>query len=213
MSSCAGEGFCEKRRLELRVKRLLDVIVSAMALGVFLPFFSVIALAVKLTSEGPVFYRWRVVGEGGRPITSYKFRSMFNDADCRKGDLLTHNEMRGPVFKMRKDPRVTPLGAWLRKYSLDEMPQLWSVLKGDLSLVGPRPPLQSEFQHFTDSQRKKVSVKPGLTCLWQVNGRNEINDFDRWVALDLEYIRNWSLWLDLKILLRTIPTVILGRGR
>lgn len=202
-----------KKRVHRLIKRFLDIIVSAAALGVLLPLFSVIALAIKLASEGPVFYRWRVVGEGGRPITSYKFRSMYKDADKRKADLLAHNEMGGPVFKMSNDPRITCVGRLLRKYSLDELPQLWSVLKGDLSLVGPRPPLQSEFEHFNDWQRQKVSVKPGLTCLWQVSGRNQISNFDDWVHLDLQYIREWSLALDFKILLKTIPAVVLGKGK
>lgn len=199
-----------QRRL---LKRIIDIVVSAAGLLVLLPIFAFVALAIKLTSEGPVFYRWRVIGEGGRPITSYKFRSMYKDADKRKAELLAHNEMNGPVFKMTVDPRITPLGRFLRKYSLDELPQLWSVFKGDLSLVGPRPPLQSEYEHFNDWQKQKVSVKPGLTCLWQVNGRNQINDFDDWVKLDIEYIREWSLGLDFKILLKTIPAVVLGKGK
>jgi lipopolysaccharide/colanic/teichoic acid biosynthesis glycosyltransferase len=194
-------------------KRFIDIVVSSVGLLILLPVFALIVIAIKLTSKGPVFYRWRVVGEGGCPITSYKFRSMHKDADKRKADLLAHNEMAGPVFKMTHDPRITSLGRILRKYSLDELPQLWSVLKGDLSLVGPRPPLQSEYQQFSDWQRQKVSVKPGLTCLWQVSGRNQISDFDDWVQLDLKYIREWSLALDFKILLKTIPAVVLGRGK
>jgi len=197
----------------LLIKRLLDVGISVVGLIVLLPFFAAIALGIKLTSKGPILYRWKVVGKGGRPITSFKFRSMYKDADRRKADLLERNEMSGPVFKMNDDPRVTPFGRWLRKYSLDEMPQLWSVLVGDLSLVGPRPPLQTEYAQFSKWQKEKVSVKPGLTCLWQVSGRNEISDFNRWVTLDLEYIHNWSLLLDLKILARTIPTVLSGKGK
>jgi lipopolysaccharide/colanic/teichoic acid biosynthesis glycosyltransferase len=194
-------------------KRGLDIAVSAVLQVILMPLFIVLAAAIKLTSPGPVFYRWRVVGRDGRPFAGYKFRSMYEDADRRKAELERLNEMRGPVFKMRDDPRVTPLGRWLRKYSLDELPQLWSVLKGDLSLVGPRPPLQSEFEYFSAWQKQKVLVKPGLTCLWQVNGRNDISDLNRWVAMDLEYISKWSLWLDLKILMKTIPAVLGGKGR
>jgi lipopolysaccharide/colanic/teichoic acid biosynthesis glycosyltransferase len=130
-----------------------------------------------------------------------------------KEQLLSKNEMSGPVFKMARDPRVTPLGRILRKLSLDELPQFWSVFKGDMSLVGPRPPLQNEWEQFSDWQKKKLSVKPGMTCLWQVSGRNDIKDLDEWVRLDLRYIENWSLWLDFKILLKTIPAVVLGKGR
>jgi lipopolysaccharide/colanic/teichoic acid biosynthesis glycosyltransferase len=202
-----------KDRLHRQIKRFLDIAVSATGLVVLLPLFLLIALAIKLTSEGPVLYRWRVVGEGGLPITSYKFRSMYKDADKRKADLLRRNEMNGPVFKMTNDPRITPLGRILRKYSLDELPQLWSVLKGDMSLVGPRPPLVSEWEQFTERQKRKLQVKPGLTCLWQVNGRNRISDFDDWVHLDLQYIQEWSLALDFKILLKTIPAVVLGKGK
>ena len=150
---------------------------------------------------------------GGIPFLSYKFRSMCKDADQRKAELLPKNEMSGPVFKVTDDPRVTPLGRFLRKYSLDELPQLWSVVKGDMSLVGPRPPLVTEYEQFTDFQKLKLAVKPGITCLWQVNGRNDVKDFDEWVRLDLEYIRNWSLRLDIKILLKTFGAVFAGTGK
>ena len=194
-------------------KRLLDIIVSAVVLVVLTPVFLLIALGVRLSSPGEIFYRWLVVGAGGRPFVGFKFRSMYVDADKRKSELISRNEMSGPVFKMTSDPRITPFGRFLRKYSLDELPQLWSVLKGDMSLVGPRPPLQSEYESFAEWQKQKVAVKPGLTCLWQVSGRNDIRNFDEWVRLDLEYISNWSLGLDLRILFRTIPVVILGRGK
>jgi lipopolysaccharide/colanic/teichoic acid biosynthesis glycosyltransferase len=137
---------------------------------------------------------------------------MVSDADARKTAILAHNEMTGPVFKMRADPRVTRAGRFLRKYSLDELPQLWSVLVGDMSLVGPRPVYPQEFAGFTSEQRAKLAVTPGITCLWQVSGRSEITDFDRWIALDVEYIRTWSLWLDLVILARTLPAVLRGTG-
>jgi lipopolysaccharide/colanic/teichoic acid biosynthesis glycosyltransferase len=137
---------------------------------------------------------------------------MIQNADEMKAQLLDNNEMKSIAFKMRDDPRITRAGKWLRKYSLDELPQLWSVLKGDLSLVGPRPPLQSEVEDYEGWHRRKLSVKPGLTCLWQVSGRNKIADFDEWIRLDLEYIDEWTLWMDLKILIKTIPAVIKGSG-
>jgi lipopolysaccharide/colanic/teichoic acid biosynthesis glycosyltransferase len=201
------------RRKRLILKRGLDLLISATALIVLLPLFAVIAALVKLTSNGPVFFRWEVVGKDGVPFTGHKFRSMYKDADGRKRELLAQNEMTGPVFKMTSDPRITPLGRVLRKYSLDELPQFWSVLKGDMSLVGPRPPLVTEWEHFTEWQKQKLQVKPGVTCLWQINGRNQISDFDDWVRLDLQYIREWSLALDFKILLKTIPAVVLGKGK
>ena len=200
------------RRASLVVKRLVDIVGSGSLLLATSPLLGAIALAVKLSTPGPVFYRWQVVGQGGHPFTGYKFRTMVVNADELKAQLAAANEMTGPVFKMRDDPRITPIGRFLRKYSLDELPQLWSVLKGDMSLVGPRPPLQTEYAQFTDWQKQKLSVKPGMTCLWQVSGRNDIRDFDEWVRLDLDYIRNWSLWLDLKILVETIPAVIRARG-
>ena len=196
----------------LAIKRALDVAVCGVLLLLLSPLLGAIALGIKLTSPGPVMYAWKVVGKDGRFFSSWKFRSMVPNADALKGRLMAENEMSGPVFKMQRDPRITPIGRILRKYSLDELPQLWSVFKGDMSLVGPRPPLQSEYVHFTDGQKQKLSVKPGITCLWQVSGRNQISDFDDWVKLDLEYIRNWSLWLDLKILLLTVPAVVRGRG-
>jgi lipopolysaccharide/colanic/teichoic acid biosynthesis glycosyltransferase len=195
-----------------RVKRALDVVLAAAALVVLAPLFALIALAVRLGSRGPVLYEWRVLGERGRPFVGYKFRTMVTDADARKQAILAHNEMSGPVFKMREDPRVTRVGRLLRKYSLDELPQLWSVVVGDMSLVGPRPVYPQEFAGFTPAQRAKLAVTPGITCLWQVSGRSEITDFDRWIALDLEYIRRWSLWLDVRILARTVPAVLGGRG-
>jgi lipopolysaccharide/colanic/teichoic acid biosynthesis glycosyltransferase len=198
--------------IQRAAKRLLDIGVASSALVILSPLFAAIALAIKITSPGPVFYRWPVVGQGGRPIPAYKFRSMVVGADAMKQQLLEHNEAIGPMFKMRHDPRVTSVGRFLRMFSLDELPQLWSVLRGDMSLVGPRPPLQTEYAQFTEWQKQKLSAKPGITCLWQISGRSEIRNFDEWVQLDLEYIRRWSIWLDLQILLRTIPVVLRGRG-
>lgn len=194
-------------------KRCLDIL-GSFALLVFLsPVLMLLALLVKLTSLGPVLYPWKVAGKSGKPFTGYKFRSMVRNADQLKDSLLARNEMSGPVFKLTNDPRITRVGAWMRRYSLDELPQLYSVLAGDMSLVGPRPPLVTEYERFTEYQKQKLSVKPGITCLWQVSGRNEVTDFDEWVRLDLEYIRNWSLWLDLKILFRTITAVVSGSGK
>lgn len=197
----------------LFAKRIMDIVLSSLILVILAPLFAAIALLVKATSRGPVFYRWKVTGKNGREFTSYKFRTMVENADSLKEKFLERNEMRGPVFKMKEDPRITPLGRILRKYSLDEIPQFASVLVGDMSLVGPRPPLRSETERFEFWQRRKLSVKPGITCLWQVNGRNDIFDFREWVALDLEYIDNWSLGLDLVILFKTIPAVLRGTGR
>ncbi len=208
-------GAVEVRPLSLPercLKRGLDIVVSATSLILLSPLMGLIALGVKLTSPGPVFYRWRVVGEGGRPFVGYKFRSMREDADALKSTLLARNEMTGPVFKMKDDPRVTAVGRRLRRCSLDELPQLWSVLKGDMSLVGPRPPLQSEYERFAPWQKDKLLVRPGITCLWQVYGRSDIRDFDDWVRMDLEYARRRSFLLDLKVLAMTVPAVVRAKG-
>ena len=194
------------------IKRGFDVIVSAALLGIFAPLFFIVALLIKFTSPGPIFYRWRVVGKGGKPFIGYKFRTMVINADALKASLMTFNEMSGPVFKIKNDPRITPIGRVLRKLSVDELPQLWSVLRGDMSLVGPRPPLQTEYVQFEPWQRAKLGVTPGITCLWQIKGRNNVNDFDEWVRLDLEYIRRRSFLFDLWILIATVPAVIFGRG-
>jgi exopolysaccharide biosynthesis polyprenyl glycosylphosphotransferase len=194
-------------------KRLFDIYVSAALLILLSPLLALIAIAIKLANPHlPIFYRWCVVGRNGVEFTGYKFTTMIPDADRVKDDLAEQNEMTGPVFKMKADPRVTPLGKFLRKYSLNELPQLWSVLKGDMSLVGPRPAFRHELQRYEFWHKRKLSVQPGITCLWQVNGRNRINNFDDWVNLDLEYIDNWSLWLDIKILFRTAKAVIAGTG-
>jgi lipopolysaccharide/colanic/teichoic acid biosynthesis glycosyltransferase len=195
------------------VKRLIDVLGAGLLLIVLSPIFIVLAIVVKRSSPGDIFYRWRVVGQRGRPFVSYKFRSMVSNADALKAGLAASNEMTGPVFKITNDPRVTRAGKWMRRYSLDELPQLYSVLQGHMSLVGPRPPLVSEYQRFTSSQKQKLSVKPGMTGLWQVNGRNQVNDFDQWVRLDLDYIRRWSLGLDIRILFRTVAAVLSGSGK
>jgi lipopolysaccharide/colanic/teichoic acid biosynthesis glycosyltransferase len=202
----------QRWRVEQAVKRGLDIVLATVGLVVLSPLLLAIALVVRLTSPGPILYEWRVLGRHARPFRGFKFRTMVADADALKAQMLAFNEMSGPVFKMRNDPRVTRVGRFLRRYSLDELPQLYSVLKGDMSLVGPRPPSPQEFVRFTPEQRGKLAVTPGITCLWQVNGRSEIRSFDDWASLDRAYIQRWSLGLDLRILLRTIPVVLRGHG-
>jgi exopolysaccharide biosynthesis polyprenyl glycosylphosphotransferase len=193
------------------VKRAMDVVFSILLLMASLPLMILVGLLVKLTSKGPIIYSQVRCGLYGRKFVLYKFRSMQEGAQDVLWEIKHLNEMDGPVFKMRLDPRVTVLGRFLRKYSIDEWPQFWNVLKGDMSLVGPRAPLPEEVLEYTRWQRRRLSVKPGITCLWQVSGRNEI-DFHEWMKLDLHYIDNWSLLLDLKILLRTFPVVLFGKG-
>jgi lipopolysaccharide/colanic/teichoic acid biosynthesis glycosyltransferase len=199
--------------LSAAIKRAMDIAISALLLLALLPVLVLLGVLVKISSRGPVFYHWRVAGKNGRPFIGYKFRSMVVNADELKAGLEAENEMTGPVFKLTRDPRVTALGAIMRRYSLDELPQLYSVLKGDMSLVGPRPPLMTEYAHFTEYQKQKLVVTPGMTCLWQVNGRNEVKEFDQWVELDLEYIREWSLKLDFRILCKTVGVVFAGSGK
>ena len=176
-----------------------------------MPLMFITAVAIKLESRGPVLFKQVRLGLNGRTFHLYKFRTMCDGAETQKDRLRAMNEMSGPAFKIKDDPRITPVGRLLRKYSIDELPQFLNVLKGEMSLVGPRPPLPKEVAQYEPWQHRKLSVKPGVTCLWQVNGRNEI-DFDDWMRLDLEYIDNWSLWLDTKLLARTIPAVIKSRG-
>lgn len=195
-----------------RVKRVLDAILAFGMVLALLPLFIVVALMVRLTSRGPSLYVCEYVGRRGRRFIGYKFRTMVADAEAKKAALLHLNHMKGPAFKIRRDPRITPLGRILRKFSIDELPQLWNVVKGDMSLVGPRPPLPEEWLEFKDWQRAKLAVVPGITCFWQVNGRSDIVDFDEWARLDLEYIERWSLWEDSKLLVRTIPAVLKGYG-
>jgi exopolysaccharide biosynthesis polyprenyl glycosylphosphotransferase len=194
-------------------KQCLDFLGAIILLMLTSPLFLFAALAIKLTSHGPVFFKQQRSGLNGAPFTIYKFRTMVTNAEQFKHELEAMNEMRGPVFKVTNDPRVTRAGKFLRRYSLDELPQLWNVFRGEMSLVGPRPLPVDEVKRFNDfAHRRRLSVKPGLTCLWQVSGRNQISDFKDWVRLDLEYIDNWSFWLDLKILFKTIPAVFVGTG-
>ncbi len=203
--------FRENLLFHLFVKRLMDFAGSALLLVLLSPLLLVTAAAVKFTSPGPVFFGQERVGMNKRRFRLLKFRSMVADAENRKTELAHLNEMDGPVFKIRKDPRVTRVGAILRKFSIDELPQLINVLRGEMSLVGPRPPLWSEVDLYDWSDRRRLSIKPGITCLWQVSGRNDLT-FEEWMTLDRKYIDNWSVWLDLKILLMTIPVVLRGKG-
>jgi exopolysaccharide biosynthesis polyprenyl glycosylphosphotransferase len=194
-------------------KQAVDLLGGLILLACLSPFLLVISLLVKFTSRGPILFRQQRSGLNGRPFTIYKFRTMVTNAEQMQHELAAMNEMSGPVFKVTKDPRITPLGRWLRKFSIDECPQLLNVLRGEMSLVGPRPLPVDEVKRFNDlAHRRRLSVKPGLTCLWQIHGRNNVKDFKDWVRLDLEYIDNWSLWLDFKILWHTIPVVLVGTG-
>lgn len=193
------------------VKRAVDVVIAAAALLVLFPLMLAAALAIKLDSPGPAVFTQTRIGKGGRRFQLYKFRSMYQNAEDVRASLLHLNEAWGPIFKIRSDPRITRIGGILRHSSIDELPQLINVLKGEMSLVGPRPPLPEEVAQYGRRATGRLSVTPGLTCLWQVGGRSNI-PFDQWVELDLEYIRNQSLWLDFKILVRTIPAVLSGKG-
>jgi exopolysaccharide biosynthesis polyprenyl glycosylphosphotransferase len=198
---------------QMLAKLLLDFFGALLMLVVAGIPMLIIALLIKLTSPGPAIFRQQRSGVNGAPFTIFKFRTMATNAEQFQHELAAMNEMSGPVFKVTNDPRVTPIGKFLRKFSLDELPQLFNVLRGEMSLVGPRPLPVDEVKRFSDlAHRRRLSVKPGLTCLWQVSGRNEISDFKEWVRLDLEYIDNWSIWLDLLILLRTVPAVFIGAG-
>jgi len=198
---------------QMLAKLLLDFFGAMVLLLIFALPMLVIALLIKLTSVGPVMFRQQRSGLNGAPFSIYKFRTMTTNAEQLKHELASMNEMSGPVFKVTNDPRITAFGKILRKYSLDELPQLLNVLRGEMSLVGPRPLPVDEVKRFNDlAHRRRLSVKPGLTCLWQVSGRNKISDFRDWVRLDLQYIDTWSIWLDLVILLRTVPVVLLGTG-
>jgi exopolysaccharide biosynthesis polyprenyl glycosylphosphotransferase len=195
------------------LKQVLDFVGASLLLAFLALPLLLVALAVRLTSPGPVFFRQQRSGLNGRPFTMLKFRSMVSDAEQLQHELAALNEMTGPVFKVTNDPRITRLGRFLRRYSIDELPQLINVWRGEMSLVGPRPLPVDEVKRFDDlAHRRRLSVKPGLTCLWQISGRNNVCDFKEWVRLDLEYIDHWSLWLDVKILWRTIPAVFSGAG-
>jgi exopolysaccharide biosynthesis polyprenyl glycosylphosphotransferase len=194
-------------------KAVVDRIGALVGLIVCFPLFLVVSIIILRTSPGPVFFRQRRAGLHGRPFNMWKFRTMCADAEEKRTELASRNLMSGPVFKIENDPRITPFGNWLRKTSIDELPQLFNVLKGEMSLVGPRPlPIYEVEQFERAAHRRRLSMKPGLTCIWQIRGRNKVTDFQEWVKMDLEYIDNWSVFLDIYIVLATIPVVLLGRG-
>jgi exopolysaccharide biosynthesis polyprenyl glycosylphosphotransferase len=197
---------------QLFLKRCLDVVGAMVGLVISALFFPFIALAIKSESRGPLFFGQRRVGENGRIFTCWKFRSMFVDAEEQKKELMDRNEMRGAMFKIKDDPRVTKVGRFIRKTSLDELPQFWNVLVGEMSLVGTRPPTPDEVASYQNWHRKRICIRPGITGLWQVSGRNQIQDFDDVVRLDIQYIEEWSLWLDIKILFKTIWVVMASKG-
>jgi exopolysaccharide biosynthesis polyprenyl glycosylphosphotransferase len=193
-------------------KRFLDIVISLGALILLAPLLLIAAALIRLTSRGPALFVQKRLGLNKRIIGVYKFRTMVRDAEKKQAELEHLNEVSGPVFKIKNDPRITPIGRFLRKTSIDELPQLFNVLKGDMSLVGPRPLPVRDYQGFNkDWQRRRFSIRPGITCLWQINGRSTVQ-FDRWMELDMEYIDRWSVWLDMQILIRTIPAVLKGSG-
>lgn len=198
-------------RWKLGLKRLMDIAGALAALSIFALPMLVIAIAIKLTSRGPLLFKQSRSGQNHRKFDMLKFRTMVPNAEKLKQEMQHLNEVDGPVFKIKKDPRVTPIGRFLRKYSLDELPQLFNVLRGEMSLVGPRPPIPREVENYEWWQRRRLSMKPGLTCFWQVSGRNDVG-FEEWMQMDLAYIDNWSLGLDVKLLVKTVPAVVRGRG-
>jgi len=197
---------------QLLFKRLIDIAGALVGLLITAVLFPFIALAIKRNSPGPLFFGQERIGESGRKFTCWKFRSMQCDAEQRKQELMAKNEMNGAIFKIKNDPRITKVGRFLRKTSLDELPQFWNVLKGEMSLVGTRPPTPAEVEQYENWHRRRISIKPGITGMWQVSGRNQINDFDQIVRLDIAYIDNWSIWLDIKLLLKTVKVVFARNG-
>ena len=196
---------------QLFFKRIIDVVVSFLAIIILLPVFIFAIFGILFTSRGAIFFKQIRCGLNGRKFTLVKFRSMYVGADVKKRELERQNEMKGPVFKMRRDPRVTRFGRVMRKLSIDELPQLFNVLRGDMSLVGPRPPIPTEVEMYETWQRRRLSMKPGLTCIWQVSGRNKV-DFEKWMEMDLQYIDHFSMWLDFKLIFRTMFVVLTGYG-
>jgi exopolysaccharide biosynthesis polyprenyl glycosylphosphotransferase len=196
---------------QMAIKRMFDIVSSALALWALLPLLLTVAALIKLTSKGPVLFKQVRVGLNGRPFHMLKFRTMVQNAEALKATLAAQNEMDGPVFKMKHDPRITSIGRFLRKFSIDELPQLVNVLRGDMSVVGPRPPVPNEVAKYEAWQRRRLSVRPGLTCIWQVSGRNQIS-FEQWMYMDMQYIDHWSFTKDLQLILKTVPVVLTGHG-
>jgi exopolysaccharide biosynthesis polyprenyl glycosylphosphotransferase len=193
------------------VKRVFDILIASIALILLLPLFLLIAVLVRLSSPGPIIYRSERIGLCGAPFQFPKFRSMYTDSDTKLQQLMTENEKDGPIFKIKKDPRITPVGRFLRKYSLDELPQFISVIRGEMSLVGPRPPIRREVEQYDEVAMRRLTVKPGITCYWQVMGRSDLT-FDEWMELDNQYINEMSFLVDLSIVMKTPMAVIRGRG-
>jgi exopolysaccharide biosynthesis polyprenyl glycosylphosphotransferase len=215
-SSATGDGYLHfvthaPQPHQMALKRMFDITVSALALAALSPLLLGVAAVIKLTSRGPIFFKQKRVGLHGKPFHMLKFRSMVVNAEELKAKLEALNEQTGPVFKMKNDPRITRIGRFIRKYSIDELPQLLNVLRGEMSVVGPRPPIPSEVEKYATWQRRRLSVRPGLTCIWQVSGRNQIS-FEDWMYLDMRYIDHWSLGTDLGLILRTVPVVLTGSG-
>ena len=192
-------------------KRGMDIVGAIVGLVLFAPVILAVVIAIKLTSKGPIIFKQKRAGLGGKPFIFYKFRSMFLDAEDRKKELMKFNERTGPVFKMTEDPRVTPVGKFIRKWSLDELPQFYNVLKGDMSLVGPRPPTLDEVPQYDNWQNRRLEVKPGITCIWQISARHK-SSFEEWVRLDIKYVQRQSFLLDLKILFLTLPAMLSRKG-
>lgn len=204
-------GLVDAAMWQLAVKRFMDIAASALAIVVLTPVLLAVALLIKCTSRGSVFYVQERVGRAGEPFRMVKFRSMYRDAHERRAEHAEQNMHQGPIFKIRDDPRITPVGRAIRRLSIDELPQFFNVLMGRMSLVGPRPALPEEFLDYTERERGRLLVKPGVTCIWQVSGRSDV-DFDTWIDMDLEYIEDWSLRMDCLLLAKTVPAVITGRG-
>jgi len=210
-SSYTDPDFPQRTVSYALAKRLFDIVLASGALVLFSVPMIVVAIIIKVTDRGPIFFKQIRVGKGGRLFHCYKFRSMCIDAEEKKRELMHLNEASGPVFKIKADPRITPIGVFIRKFSVDEFPQFLNVIRGEMSLVGPRPPIPSEVEQYGVHERKRLAIHPGLTCLWQIGGRSNVT-FERWVELDLEYIETMSFWKDIEIILKTIPAVLKSSG-